>query len=48
MFYDDGGEAMAQAALKSCGCPTPGDVQSQVEWRLEKPDLMLMSNRFGT
>jgi len=28
-FYDEGGEAVAQVAQRSCGCPLPGSVQGQ-------------------
>jgi len=30
MFYDEGGEALEQVALRCCGCPIPGSVQDQV------------------
>ncbi|GAB0188081.1 hypothetical protein GRJ2_001273400 [Grus japonensis] len=29
-FYDECGEALAQVAQRSCGCPIPGSVQDQV------------------
>ena len=33
------GEALAQAAQRSCGCPLPGRVQGQVGWSSEHPGL---------
>jgi len=32
-----GSEALAEVAQRSCGCPLPGSVQSQVGWGLEQP-----------
>lgn len=40
MFQDDGSEALAQVAMKSCGCPILGIVQGQVEQGLERPGLV--------
>ena len=34
------GEALAQAAQRSCGCPLPGRVQGQVGWSSEHPGLV--------
>jgi len=38
MFYDKGGEAPAQAAQSSFGCPLPGRVQGRVGRGLEHPE----------
>ena len=35
----EGGEALAQAAQRSCGCPLPGRVQGQVGRSSEHPGL---------
>jgi len=35
----EGGEALAQVAQRSCGCPLPGSVQGQVGWGSEQPGL---------
>jgi len=32
IIQDESGEALAQAAQSSCGCPVPGAAQGQVEW----------------
>jgi len=37
---DQGGEALAQAAQRSCGFPLPGRVQGQVGWSAEHPGLV--------
>ena len=34
------GEALAQAAQRSCGSPLPGSAQGQVGWSSEQPDLV--------
>ena len=39
-LYCEGGEALAQVAQRSCGCPLPGSVQGQVGWGLEHPGLV--------
>jgi len=39
-FYSEGGEALAQVAQRSCGCPLPGSVQGQVGWGFEQPGLV--------
>ncbi|KAK4825966.1 hypothetical protein QYF61_003535 [Mycteria americana] len=31
---------LAQVALRSCGCPIPGNIQGQVGWGFEQPDLV--------
>jgi len=36
----EGGEALAQVAQRSCGCPLPGSVQGQVGWSFEHPGLV--------
>jgi len=36
----EGGEALAQAAQSSCGCPLPGRAQGQVGWGWEHPALV--------
>ena len=39
-IYSEGGEALAQAAWRSCGCPVLGGVQDQVgQMDLGWPDL---------
>ena len=35
-----GGEALAQVAQRSCGCPLPGSVQGRVGWSSEQPGLV--------
>jgi len=39
ILYCEGGEALAQVAQRSCGCPLPGSVQGQVGWSSEQPGL---------
>ena len=39
-YYAEGGEALAQVAQRSCGCPLPGSVQGQVGWGSEQPGLV--------
>ena len=37
----EGGEALAQVAQRSCGCPwLPGSVQGQVGWGFGQPGLV--------
>ena len=36
----EGGEALAQAAQRSCGCPLPGSAQGQAGWNSEHPGLV--------
>jgi len=38
-FYDKGGETLAQVAQRGSGCPIPGNIQGQVGWGSEQPDL---------
>ena len=33
----EGGEALAQAAQRSCGCPIPGGAQGQAGWGFGQP-----------
>jgi len=40
VLYCEGGEALAQVAQRSCGCPLPGSVQGQVGWGFERPGLV--------
>mgnify|MGYP001853173413 CR=1 FL=1 len=40
ILYLEGGEALAQAAQRGCGCSISGDVQSQVGWGSEQLDLV--------
>ena len=37
IFYSEGGEAMAQFAQRSCGCPLSGSAQDQARWGFEQP-----------
>jgi len=36
----EGGEALAQVAQRSCGCPLLGRIQGQVGWSSEHPGLV--------
>ena len=38
-FYDEGGEALQEAAKRGAGCPIPGDTQGQAGRGSEQPDL---------
>ena len=40
MFCSECGEALAQAAQRSCGCPTPGGIQGWVGWDPGQPDIV--------
>ena len=40
ILYYEGGEALAQAAQRSCGCLLPGSVQGQAGWGFEQPGLV--------
>jgi len=40
ILLHEGGEALAQVAQRSCGCPLPGRVQGQVGWSSEHPGLV--------
>ncbi|NXH63816.1 UBP25 hydrolase, partial [Rhabdornis inornatus] len=37
ILYSQSGEALAQVAQRSCGCPIPGSVQGQVGWGFVQP-----------
>ena len=39
IFYSEGGEALEQVVQRGSRCPIPGNVQSQVVWCSEQPDL---------
>ena len=39
VFYNQGGEALAQVAQRGSGCFVLGDIQSQAEWGSEHPGL---------
>ena len=41
MVFHKGGEALAQAAQGSYGCPIPGGVQGQLGWGPVQPDVAL-------
>ena len=38
IFYSEDGEALAQAAQRSCGCPSPRGGQGQAEWGPAQPE----------
>ena len=38
--HGKGGEALAQVAQRSCGCPVTGSVQSQAGQSPEQPDVV--------
>jgi len=40
IIYYEGAEALDQVTLRSCGCPLPGSVESQVGWDFEQPGLV--------
>jgi len=40
ILHHEGGEALAQVAQRSCGCPLPGSVQSHTGWGFEQPGLV--------
>jgi len=40
LIYSEGGEALAQVAQRSCGCPLHGSVQGQAGWSSEQPGLV--------
>jgi len=35
-----GGEALAQVARRSSGCPLPGNIPGQTGWGFEQPGLV--------
>ena len=41
ILYSEGGEALAQVAQRSCGCPIPGDVQCLFGRGSGQSDLVL-------
>lgn len=43
MLYDEGGEALAQVAQSSCGCPIPGNVRGQAGRGSAQPELAEVS-----
>ena len=40
IFYNEGGETLEQVAQRGDSCPIPGNLQRQVGWRSEQPDLV--------
>ena len=40
VLHHEGGEALAQVAQRSCGCPLPGSAQGQAGWSSEHPGLV--------
>ena len=40
LFYDEGGEALAQVAQRGCRYPIPGNIQGEVGRGSEQPDLV--------
>jgi len=44
----EGGEALAQVAQRSCGCPLPGSVQGQAGWGFEQPGLVEGVPNYGS
>jgi len=38
IFYNEGGDTLAQVAQRGDRCPIPGNVQGQVERGSEQPD----------
>jgi len=40
ILYAEGGEALAQVAQRSCRCPMPGTIPSQVGQGSEQPGLV--------
>ena len=43
-----GGEALAQAAQRSCGCPIPGSIQGWAGWDTGQSDLVAGNSAHGT
>jgi len=41
ILHHEGGEALAQVAQRSRGCPLPGSVQGQVVWDFEQRKVSL-------
>jgi len=40
ILYSEGGEALAQAAQRSCGCTITADIQVQIGWGPGQPHLV--------
>ena len=40
-FYSEGGETLEQVAQRDGICPMPGNIQDQVGWGSEQPDLVV-------
>ena len=40
IFYNEGGETLAQVAQRGSGGPIPGNIQGQVGWGSEQHDLV--------
>ena len=40
IFYNKGGETLAQIAQRGGRCPIPGNIQIQVGWGSVQPDLV--------
>ena len=40
VFYNEDGETLEQVAQRGSRCPIPGNIQGQVGWGSEKPDLV--------
>jgi len=47
IFQSEGGEAVAQAAHRSCGCSIPQVTQDQVGWSPGQSDLVSGSPAHG-
>jgi len=39
-FYNQGSETLEQVAQRGGKCPIPGNIQGQVGWGSEQPDLV--------
>jgi len=39
-FHNEGSETLEQVAQRVGRCPIPGNIQSQVGWGSEQPDLV--------
>jgi len=48
ILHCEGGEALAEAAQRSCGCPLPGRVQGQAGQGWEHPGLGEGVPAYGT
>jgi len=47
MLYEEGGEILAQAAQRSCGCSIIGSVQDRVGWGFEQSVLVKDTPSYG-